>query len=281
MSSLILCNRVKATEPFNFKLTDTNIYTIEELCYYIYNNIYIITEEIFDNELVFWIRNELKMTELSDKLFNMISKKNGIKDLVVTVFCSADYYTEKEIKLLIDTMDLLEGMPILVRRKMKADNYMKYKSFSLAMKEYEEILSSPQIKEIDNSQYGNIMHNLGVVRMNISSFSSAAECFKEAYIRNNNRESLIHYLCALKLDKRDEEYEDAIISYSVKNETIIDIEERFLRLGREAKSCPKYIAVDRFINLKHEGRVNEYYEAIDKMINEWKIDYKHKRYVSG
>ena len=50
MSSLILCNTVKASNPYNFRLTDTNIYTIEELCYYIYNNIYIITEEIFDEE---------------------------------------------------------------------------------------------------------------------------------------------------------------------------------------------------------------------------------------
>lgn len=280
MSSLILCNTVKAISPYNFKLTDTNIYTIEELCYYIYNNIYIITEEIFDEDLVFWLREELKMTELSEKLSNMIANKNNIKDLVVTVFCSADYYTEREIKLLIDTMDLLDGMHILVRRKMKADNYMKYKSFSLAMKEYEEILKSPQISELDSAQHGNIIHNLGVVRMNISSFSSAAKCFKEAYAKNKNRESLIHYLCTLKLDRRDEDYEDELLNYSVKNETIIDIEERFLRLGREAKSSAKYIAVDRFINLKHEGRVNEYYEGIDKMINEWKMDYKSKRSMS-
>jgi tetratricopeptide (TPR) repeat protein len=277
MSSLILCNTVKASRPYNFRLTDTNIYTIEELCYYIYNNIYIITEEIFDEELVFWLRDELKMTELSDKLANMISNKNNIKDIVVTVFCSADYYTEKEIKLLIDTMDLLDGMHILIRRKMKADNYMKYKSFSLAMKEYEEILKSPQLSELNDGQRGNIIHNLGVVRMNISSFSSAAKCFKEAYEKNGNRESLIHYLCTLKLDRRDEDYEDALHAYSVKSETITDIEERFLRLGREAKSSPKYIAVDRFINLKHEGRVNEYYEGIDKMINDWKMDYKRKR----
>ena len=279
MSSLILCNTVKAENPFYFELTGTNIYTIEELCYYIYNNIYIITEEIFDDDLVFWLREELEMKELSEKISDMIIHKNNLKDIVVTIFCSADYYTEKEIKSLIETMDLLEGMPILLRRKMKADNYMKYKNFSLAMKEYESILKSPKINELDSKDQGNIIHNLGIVRMNVSSFSAAAECFKDAYAKNDNKESLIHYLCALKLDKRDEEYEDALLNYNVKNDTIIDIEERFLRLGREAKSSPKYIMVDRLINLKHEGRVNEYYEAIDKMIGDWKLDYKRKRSV--
>lgn len=279
MSSLILCNTVKAENPFYFELTGTNIYTIEELCYYIYNNIYIITEEIFDDDLAFWLREELEMPELSEKISDMLLHKNSLKDIVVTIFCSADYYTEKEIKALIEIMDSLEGMPILLRRKMKADNYMKYKNFSLAMKEYESILKSPKINELDSKDQGNIIHNLGIVRMNVSSFSAAAECFKDAYAKNNNKESLIHYLCALKLDKRDEEYEDALMNYNVKNDTIIDIEERFLRLGREAKSSSKYIMVDRLINLKHEGRVNEYYEAIDKMIGDWKLDYKRKRSV--
>lgn len=279
MSSLILCNTVKAENPFYFELTGTNIYTIEELCYYIYNNIYIITEEIFDDDLVFWLREELEMAELSEKISDMLLHKNSLKDIVVTIFCSADYYIEKEIKALIEIMDSLEGMPILLRRKMKADNYMKYKNFSLAMKEYESILKSPKINELDSKDQGNIIHNLGIVRMNVSSFSAAAECFKDAYAKNDNKESLIHYLCALKLDKRDEEYEDALLNYNVKNDTIIDIEERFLRLGREAKSSPKYIMVDRLINLKHEGRVNEYYEAIDKMIGDWKLDYKRKRSV--
>ena len=279
MSSLILCNTVKAENPFYFELTGTNIYTIEELCYYIYNNIYIITEEIFDDDLVFWLREELEMAELSEKISDMLLHKNSLKDIVVTIFCSADYYIEKEIKSLIEIMDSLEGMPILLRRKMKADNYMKYKNFSLALKEYESILKSPKINELDSKDHGNIIHNLGIVRMNVSSFSAAAECFKDAYAKNNNKESLIHYLCALKLDKRDEEYEDALLNYNVKNDTIIDIEERFLRLGREAKSSSKYIMVDRLINLKHEGRVNEYYEAIDKMIGDWKLDYKRKRSV--
>ena len=89
MSSLILCNTVKAENPFYFELTGTNIYTIEELCYYIYNNIYIITEEIFDDDLVFWLREELEMVELSEKISDMLLHKNSLKDIVVTIFCSS------------------------------------------------------------------------------------------------------------------------------------------------------------------------------------------------
>ena len=52
MSSLILCKSRGAKTPYVFNVTDTKIYTIEELCYYIYNNIYILTEKVFDEKLI-------------------------------------------------------------------------------------------------------------------------------------------------------------------------------------------------------------------------------------
>ena len=59
----------------------------------------------------------------------------------------------------------------------------------------------------------------------------------------------------------------------------MNIEDRFLRLSKEAMSTRKIIAIDRLLQLKNEGRVNEYYEVIDKMIADWKTDYKNKRAV--
>ena len=40
MGSLILCHNKRAKQPFEIKQVHQKIYTIEELCYYIYNNIY-------------------------------------------------------------------------------------------------------------------------------------------------------------------------------------------------------------------------------------------------
>ena len=115
--------------------------------------------------------------------------------------------------------------------------------------------------------------------MNISSFYAAAECFKEAYVRNNNKESLSHYLCALKLEHRDEEYKDAIRSFSPSRDDIMNIEEKFIKLRKEAMATKKFMSIDRLLTIKGEGRVNEYYDVIDKMIMDWKIEYKNKRAV--
>lgn len=279
MSSLILCKSREAKTPYIFNVTDTKIYTIEELCFYIYNNIYILTEKVFDEQLILWVKDELGMAELSEKLSNMTLHGNSLKDIVVTILCSADYYNEKNIKDIIETLDMVEGMPILLRRKIKADNYLSYKNYSMASKEYEEILASPDINKLDSVNYGNIVHNLGIVRMNISSFYAAAECFKEAYVRNNNKESLSHYLCALKLENREDEYKDAIRSFSPSKDDIMNIEEKFIKLRKEAMATKKFMSIDRLLTIKGEGRVNEYYGVIDKMIMDWKTEYKNKRAV--
>ena len=62
MGKLIECSGKIADKPYHFRLTDTNVYSIEEVCYYIYNNIYIIREQIFDKDFSMWLRNELGMT---------------------------------------------------------------------------------------------------------------------------------------------------------------------------------------------------------------------------
>ena len=48
MGKLIQCSGCIAKEPYHFRLTKTNVYSIEEVCYYISHNIYMMQEEVFD-----------------------------------------------------------------------------------------------------------------------------------------------------------------------------------------------------------------------------------------
>ena len=53
---LILCDGRLAEKPYKMPVTRQNIYSLEELCYYIYHNIYTITEEFFQESLADWLR---------------------------------------------------------------------------------------------------------------------------------------------------------------------------------------------------------------------------------
>ena len=49
MGSLILCHKKRAKRPFEISRVHMRIYTIEELCYYICNNLYLIDYTIVND----------------------------------------------------------------------------------------------------------------------------------------------------------------------------------------------------------------------------------------
>ena len=53
MSGYILCQVKKAEKPFFIENISTNIYSIEELCYYLYNNLYLIDSSLINQKLVY------------------------------------------------------------------------------------------------------------------------------------------------------------------------------------------------------------------------------------
>ena len=46
MSGYVLCQVKKAERPYYIENISTNIYSIEELCFYLYNNIYLLDSTI-------------------------------------------------------------------------------------------------------------------------------------------------------------------------------------------------------------------------------------------
>ena len=68
MSGYILCQVKKAEKPFYIENISTNIYSIEELCYYLYNNLYLVDRSLISNKLCTWLDEELKLPKLAAKL---------------------------------------------------------------------------------------------------------------------------------------------------------------------------------------------------------------------
>lgn len=122
MGKLILCTSALAKNPYVFTLTKTKVYSIEEISYYLYNNIYSVYEDILDDTLINWVKDELRMEELSKKLGELKKNRNNMRDIVVTILCSNDYYSEKEITAIIAIIDDIMNLPAIRRQKIKADN---------------------------------------------------------------------------------------------------------------------------------------------------------------
>ena len=223
----IRCHGKQAETPFTMPYTGAKVYSLEELCHYIGNNIYTITEEFFTKSLVQWLKNETGHDELAKKLDIMITNGNRLKDLVVTILCSCDYYKESEIRELIRIIDGIISLPLHEKKKIMADNFMRAGLYAKSSQAYRKLLTGAYAVNFTPESYGNILHNQGIAHFYTAGFEDAARDFKEAYARNHRPESLHHYLYLLLMLDRTEDFEKECIAHGMNNAQLEAIRTHF------------------------------------------------------
>ena len=82
MGKPILCAGNRCTTPYFFDKVMVNLYSVEELCYCLMQDAYIIDQDIMSENLVEWIRNECGLTELANNLTTVIRQKCSASALV-------------------------------------------------------------------------------------------------------------------------------------------------------------------------------------------------------
>ena len=274
MGKVILCTGKTARNPYYFLSTGVRVYTIEELCFYIYHNIETVSEELVSPELVAFLRDELGLEERAGQLEKLYATHAGIKDIIVLILCSADYYEEEEIRLLLNELDSLNEMTPLQRKKRTADHYLENGQYRDAMKAYRNILYSREPVEMNAIEYGDILHNLAVLYAKTGAFLTAAEEFKAAYERNGKEESLKQYLFALKYAKQEELF-DKEVGRLAENRSLLEaVENELYHVSDNEDNTYDYHELMRIRHLKEDGRITDYYKAMDELVGRLKNKYR-------
>ena len=274
VGKVILCQGKTANHPYVFKTTGVAVYTIEELCYYIFHNVASISEELYEPELVTFLREELGLKERADFIEDLIHKKAILKDIVVSIICSADYYDKAQINALLSEIDAFYRLSPVQRKKRQADFCMKHKQYKEAMREYRNILNSREFSQLSSEEYGNILHNIAVLEANTGAFLVASVKFLEAYERNGNTASLKQYLYSLKLSRQEGIFERELKYYVGTKELLKEVEDELYHISKTCEYTALYADVTRIKELKDQGRMKEYYLRVDELLEQLKKNYK-------
>ena len=121
MSGYVLCQIKKAKNPYYIESISTNIYSIEERCNYLKQNIYLIDNTIINEKLCDWIRDELGLTKLYRKLYQQLEKDESIGNFILPIFKEIGYLSHQEFQQIQEEISKIEIQPDDLRRKMKAD----------------------------------------------------------------------------------------------------------------------------------------------------------------
>lgn len=270
MSNIIMCQGEYSKTPFYLKSDCKNIYCIEELCYYLYHNAYLLGDDFVSFELADWISDCLDLKELGREINKVCRKADALTKLIAILAKEIGFYSDEEWQTLIDDIGKNGSLTADERRKLRADGFLKAGKYGLAMDEYDQILK--ESSSSDSRFRAKVYHNMGVCTAKLFMFERAAGYFEKAYDAFANTESYVSMLCAMKLYMPPSDYLSYLSSHKESYEDSLEVERRFesLKGGFETKPISRYIA--ELEAGKDQG--NDYYSGIEALTEEVKEEYR-------
>jgi len=231
MGCFILCHEKKANKPYYLEDIHLNIYTIEELCFYLCNNLFLLNKSIMNKKLCTWIDEELDMGYLASSLTAALPSMT-LSRFVITILQTIGFCDDEELDEISHTLQSLKDQPEEEQRKRKADNLLKNGKYEAANREYERILKSKDNK-LGNDFYGRIHHNMGVSYARQFLFQEASEEFLTAYQLAGKEEMLKEYLCACNMYMSEDEFRELIGDSAVYDNVAMRMRNEFNEQDRQ------------------------------------------------
>ncbi|MBQ8983213.1 MAG: hypothetical protein IJ079_06445 [Lachnospiraceae bacterium] len=290
MSRLILCENRQAVVPYTFMNTKVEVYSYEELCFYIYNNVALLYPEQFGERFVQWLRTELAMNELADRVFAGITEGASLNAILVTILSGGQYYDQGEIQHFLDKQELAALLSEEEKLKLKADSFLMYKRFLKAISLYDEILRKEN-EDTDQRFIGDVYHNKGVALAKNMELSKAKLCFLEAYNRNQKKPSLEGFVMLRILEEAggsdhrtgiegDASWKDIVW----KEAEAFGMEEadyhRLIMVVEDAvddaENTGIYARYRKAIYNKEHGDYEAFNQRVDMLLNQWKEEFREQ-----
>lgn len=276
MGKLIRCSSKIAERPFRFVLTGTGVYSIEEVCYYIRKNIFVLELDAFRHGFASWLRDELEMVETASKIDAMVKDQGSLRDIVVTLCCSCDYFDEQQINEMIQILSDTENLPARERLKIKADTELITGNHERALEAYTGILRSDDMRQASPAEYAPLFHNIGVAYGLLGEYDNAAEYFMGAYERNHKQESLKCALYALKMADREDKIKEVAAALEISVDKQDEIFAEYGEVRKKAGIAVPVRQVRKLRFLASNGKKAEYQEKIRENIALWKEEYRQE-----
>ena len=195
MSRVWLCEELTAEHPFFLEEEKVNLYSFEELCYYLYRNTGVLEESFFNERLCFWLAQDVGQPELSDRLRRGIEQERSGCWCMEQILKAGGFYSSEELKQVLKTAERMEQKTPLERAKLRGDRLLRAEKYRDAVSEYRRIIG--QADQDNDPVLGLIWHNMGTAYVRQMLFAPAAECYETAYAISKREESRESYLMAL------------------------------------------------------------------------------------
>jgi|GEM_PF-5182701 len=261
MGRLILCHTKKADKPYFVKAMNLNLYTLEELCYFLYDNLFWIDETIVNDELSEWMIKELQLTELKESL---AASRGSVKNFVMLILRYADYVSQDDMEDANRLLGKLGEQSDFDNTLGRALHFLQCKLYVEAILEYKKLAECNE-----NDQQEKIYNNMGVAYTGLFQYKEAAKCFQKAYKQNKDKIIYKHFIYAVAMLSKD----DALEFQEDLQQDYVSVYHSDMQKALKEQENKKLGQLNEVLHYKEDNQIAKYYKGLDHLLNEWKKEY--------
>ncbi|MBR2950233.1 MAG: hypothetical protein IKC46_10240 [Lachnospiraceae bacterium] len=272
MGRVYLCLGQNAEVPYYFERARVHIWNIEELCYFLKENIWALEPSLFSEGLTEWIGQQCGLTQLASRLELTQKKENTMENFVQELFGYTCYYEKQEVENLLKVLRANADTDEHRRRKSRGDYFLENGSFVRALEEYDELLKKPM--GADSFLLAAVWHNTGVAQAGMFWFEKAAQSFGQAYRISQNQESARQYLAAMRMLLPAQEYVDFLSQKPDLYQASMGLERQLEQCSTEWMQSEVYNRFSEAAAKKEDGRADEYDRFMQENISRLQDEYR-------
>lgn len=272
MGNIYLCVGKYAQSPFYILDAGVHIYSIEELCYYMMDNIHMLDEQLMSQELVTWIAEECGLRELAAELSEYVKRNVRVHIFVSKILEFTHYCSDEKREDLERILQASMSMSDFQKRKLKADYCFRNKHYEKALNMYIQLLSETNRNDFETA--AKLYHNIGTVYAENFLLKKAADAFLLAYQIDGSIESRRALIMVKQMELSTEDYQTFQEEHPEWDEDFRWVEVNLQHTLDKWELSEEKQDVDRMLSKRGRKRDAQYYQDMDDFLAEKKEQYR-------
>ena len=231
MKGIRLSRTGRTERPFYVSSISVNLYSVEELLYFLHKYPALIDDGIRSPELTRWLASEFGLGDTAVRMDRGLRLGKTDGDFLLPLFRDTGYLSSAELRRYTGVLDALGKAPWPERLMKKADALMRNGRYQQAVAAtYQAEESAPGA---DPDFLASLYCGRGAALMQLMAMEEAAAAYEKAYRLSPSEERLKVLLCALRITKTEEAYLLRAEELGASSGLLAEIDERIREAAEE------------------------------------------------
>lgn len=276
-----VCVGEYATTPYCVAGPEIPVFCMEELCFCLKENAFLLDGALMSDILVTWVAEECGLGELARELYPLVHKQGSLSAFVSMIMEYVGLYDTPAIREVEQVLKQGAGLSGIEKRKSQIDYLIRKKKYVSALRGYDTLLSKWQELEQEGKELpaarvrASILHNKGVAFAGLMLYSQAAETFAEAQRIYSSEAHLAAFLAAKRMELSESEYIAFAAELPDSYEMTIALEKKLEALQGEWQEQADYQRLQMRSEWRGGNGRQKYYDENERLTLSLKNSYRN------